>query len=109
MRVLFYVPAGGRSPVERHILALPKADQAKYADVITGIEAHGLDFEPVRFRHLQGKLWELKFRSPGGDHRVAYVMVAADAMVWLHAFKKDSQRTPREDLALALKRMKEVQ
>jgi len=29
-------------------------------------------------------------------------------MIWLHAFKKTTQKTPKNDLRLAIKRMKEV-
>jgi len=57
---------------------------------------------------LRGKLWEIKFKSKGGGYRVIYVMVEQDSMLWLHAFKKDSQKTPPEELELAERRMKEV-
>ncbi|HXL73865.1 MAG TPA: type II toxin-antitoxin system RelE/ParE family toxin [bacterium] len=29
-------------------------------------------------------------------------------MIWLHAFKKTTQKTPKKDLRVAVKRMKEV-
>ena len=39
---------------------------------------------------------------------MAYVLVEADEMVVLHAFRKSTQKTPPRDLNLAEKRMKEV-
>ena len=48
------------------------------------------------------------FLSQGGGYRVAYVMLNGDEMVWLHAFKKTTQKTPVKELDLAEKRMKEV-
>ncbi len=45
---------------------------------------------------------------PGGGFRIAYVIVEADIMVWLHAFKKKTQKTPTCNLEIAEKRMKEV-
>ena len=108
MRVIFYRTASGRSPVEDFIRSLSEADRGKFYEVWEGIEAHGLHFEGVEFRHLQGKLWEIKLRAQGGGYRVAYVLVNADEMAWLHAFKKTSQKTRNTDLTLALKRMKET-
>lgn len=108
MRISFYLTTSGRSPVERFIEALPKEDRGKFVDVLNGIIAYGLEFERAEFKHLKGKLWEIKFRALGGGYRVIYVAVEADAMVWLHAFKKDSQKTPREDIDLAMRRMKEL-
>lgn len=62
----------------------------------------------VEFKQLSGKLWEIKFTSKGGKYRIAYVVVVGDKMVWLHAFKKKTQKTPKNDLEIAEKRMKEV-
>jgi phage-related protein len=57
---------------------------------------------------LVGKLWEIKYSAPGGKYRIAYVMMGADRMVWLHMFKKTTKKTPKNDLELALRRMEEV-
>lgn len=108
MVIHFYETASGRSPVEDFISDLPKTDQARFAEVIVGIEAHGLEYSRVQFKPMHGKLWEIKFSSQGGGYRVAYVMVSGNEMVWLHAFKKKTQKTPQKDLDLAEKRMKEV-
>lgn len=108
MKVEFYRLPRGRSPVEEFIEDLPKKDQARFLDVIVGIEQYGLLCPRVEFRQLRGKLWEVKFRSAGGGFRVAYVMLSGDLMVWLHVFKKKSQKTPRGDLQLAERRMMEV-
>lgn len=47
-------------------------------------------------------------KSESGGYRIAYVLVERSSMVWLHAFKKRSQKTKQDDLELAMKRMKEV-
>jgi phage-related protein len=110
VKITFYLTSSGRSPVEKYIESLPKEDQGKFADVIKGVQKYGFEFEPVEFKHLRGKLWEIKFRARGGGYRVIYVVVEKDLMLWLHAIKKDSQKTPPEDLDLDLaeRRMKEV-
>lgn len=108
MLIHFYETASGRSSVEDFIESLQKADKARFAEVIVGIEQHGLAYSRVQFKPLRGKLWEIKFSAIGGGYRIAYVMVGNDEMIWLHAFKKTTQKTPRQDLDLAEKRMKEV-
>ncbi len=42
MKINFYETASGRSPIEDFIEDLPKADQARFADVFDGIEKYGL-------------------------------------------------------------------
>lgn len=108
MKVSFYVTESGRSPVEDFILSLPKADQARFADIHYGIAEYGLHCPRAVFKHLRGKLWEVKFSAKGGGYRICYVVIERDNMVWLHAFKKTSQKTPSSDLKLAEQRMKEV-
>lgn len=108
MQIRFYTLASGRSPVEEFIQSLPKNDQARFADVYNGIKEHGLNCPRAQFRQLRGKLWEVKFTSPSGGYRIGYVMMDRETMVWLHAFKKTTQKTPSQELDLAEKRMKEL-
>jgi phage-related protein len=108
MRVAFYTSQSGRSPVEDFIDSLSKSDQARFRDVFDGIQSSGLDCPRVQFRQLRGKLWEIKFTSPSGGYRIAYVVVQKDVMVWLHVFKKTTQKTPLRDLDIAEKRMQEI-
>jgi phage-related protein len=108
MKVDFYMTASGRSPIEDFIKGLSAMDQARFADVYTGITTHGLSCPRVIFKPLTGKLWEIKFISEGGKYRIAYVVVVGDRMIWLHAFKKKTPKTPQNDLEIAEKRMKEV-
>ena len=108
MRIGYYKTPSGRSPVEEFILGLSKMDQARFVEVYDGIRAHGLGYHEVTFRQLKGKLWEIKFSAPGGGYRIAYVMIDKDSMFWLHAFKKQRQKTSKNDLWTAEKRMEEV-
>jgi len=108
MKVDFYFNQSGRSPVQDFISGLSKPDKARFKEVYDGVLEHGLECQRVEFRQLEGKLWEIKFTGAGGKYRIAYVLLKKDWMVWLHAFKKKTQQTPKNDLELAKKRMKEV-
>jgi phage-related protein len=108
MKVVFYQTLSGRRPVEDFILGLSKTDQVLFKSVRDGIENEGLQYPFANFKHLEGKVWEVKFKGLDGSYRIAYVLLSGSRMIWLHAFKKKTQRTSPLDLTLALKRMKEV-
>jgi phage-related protein len=108
MKVAFYKLSSGRNPVTSFIDGLSKEDQAKFVRVIEGIETQGFQCPGVKFKRLIGKLWEIKFGGEGGSYRVAYVVIEGPLMLWIHAFKKTSQKTPQKELDIALKRMKEI-
>ena len=59
-------------------------------------------------RNLGNGLWEV--RSDLTDGKIGRVIfcVARERMVLLHGFVKKTQKTPAQDLRLALQRMKEV-
>lgn len=108
MQVDYYKTPSGRSPIEDFIKGLSTADQARFVDVYFGIKEHGFGCPRVIFKQLSGKLWEIKFSSEGGKYRILYVVVVGDRMIWLHAFKKKTQKTPKNDLNIAEKRSDEV-
>jgi phage-related protein len=51
---------------------------------------------------------EIRIRDAEGAFRVIYVAKFEEAVFVLHCFQKKSQRTSREDIALAVARYKEV-
>jgi phage-related protein len=109
MKIDFYLTSSGRNVIEEFVQGLTYQDQGRFVDVYRNLEKYGFGCPGVQFRQLAGKLWEIKYSAPGGGYRIAYVMRESERMVWLHMFKKTTPKTPRNDLELALKRMKEVQ
>lgn len=108
MVIYFYKTGTGRSPIKEFIDGLPEEDQARFLEVIDEVEAHGFSAVRLVFKPIQGKLWEIKFRSTSGGYRIFYVLVGKDEMIWLHAFQKKTQKTPKKELQIAMKRIKEV-
>lgn len=51
---------------------------------------------------------EIRIRDEDGAFRVIYVAKFAEAVFVLHCFRKTSQRTAREDIALAARRYKDL-
>jgi phage-related protein len=55
-------------------------------------------------RRIEGRLWELR----PGDNRLFYCLCMDQQFVILHAFRKQSMKTPEKEIATALRRMKEI-
>lgn len=51
---------------------------------------------------------ELRVKDRSGAYRVFYYTKLADSVLIFHAFAKKTQKTPPQEIALALKRLKEM-
>ncbi len=50
----------------------------------------------------------MSMKASNSTDLIAYVVIDKDQMIWLHAFKKTTQKTPTLDLKIAERRMGEV-
>ncbi len=78
--------------------------------IVDLIESHGLEkvHEPY-VKHLEGALWEMRMKGRSGIARAVYVTAVGRRVVVVHIFEKKTQKTPRREIEIALKRAKEVQ
>lgn len=104
MKIRFYQTLAGSRPVEKYLQALPLGERAKIAATIEDICQHGLEGSSATFRHIQGRLWEIKVSS----QRVFYVIISGPEMILLHAYKKQTQKAPKKEIETAQHRMKDV-
>ena len=58
-------------------------------------------------RKIERGLWEVRIRLGDASARVFFTVVGDD-MVLLHGFIKKSQKTPKSDLEVAIRRRNEV-
>ena len=107
MEIIFYTTSLGCSPVTDFIDKQPKGDQAVIAASLEELEENGFAAKGVRFRQIQGKLWEIKIKAPSGGYRFLYGMTGGRDLIILHVFKKKTQQTPLKEIKIALKRLKE--
>lgn len=104
----FYAAASGRRPVRDWLLDLTKADRTIIGKDIQKVE-FGWPIGMPYCRPLGNGLWEVRSDLDGGRiARVVFCIVRSE-MVLLHGFEKKSQKTPRTDIDLALKRKKEIE
>jgi len=59
-------------------------------------------------KHLEGPLWEMRMKGKDGIARAAYVAASGRRVVVVHVFAKKTQKAPRREIEMALKRAKEV-
>jgi phage-related protein len=95
--------------VAAEITALPADMQARFLRFAERIASVGLESlgEP-HVKHLEGKLWELRLTGRDGIARALYVTAVGRRVVVVRAFVKKTQKTPRSEIELALRRAKEV-
>jgi len=95
--------------VDAEISGLPKDMQAAFLRLAERIEAVGLErMGQPHVKHLQDKLWEMRFTGRDGIGRAIYVTAIGRRVVVVHAFVKKTQKTPRAALELAERRAKEI-
>ncbi|WP_109486171.1 type II toxin-antitoxin system RelE/ParE family toxin [Occallatibacter savannae] len=96
--------------VAAEIKALPADIQARFVRMADRIIQIGLEsLGAPHVKHLEGKLWELRLVGRDGIARALYITANTRRLVVLRAFVKKTQKTPRAEIELALRRAKEVQ
>jgi len=103
----FFSTATGNEPVREWLKTLDEQDRRIVGQDIATAE-YGWPVGMPVCRSLGKGLYEI--RSDMSHGRIARVIfcVAEEKMVLLHGFIKKTQKTPKADLDLALKRMKEL-
>jgi len=99
----FYRSDSGREPVRDWLKSLPPEDRRIIGEDIKDVEFSWPIGMPL-VRSLSRELWEVRSNLP--HKRIARVIfcVEQDSMVLLHGFMKKTQKTPKQDIDLALKR-----
>lgn len=95
--------------VRQELEALPIDIKASFFRIVELIENFGLPKvrEPY-VKHLEGPVWEMRMKGKDGIARAAYVTATAKRVVVVRVFEKKTQKTPRREIELALKRAKDV-
>lgn len=95
--------------VRRDLNRLSLDIRARFERIVWMITELGLENmrEPY-VKHLEDRLWEMRMKGKDGIARAAYVTAAGKRVVVVHVFTKKTQKTPRRDIELALRRAGEV-
>lgn len=104
----FYLLETGRNPVREWLLGLSDPDRRIVGKDIQKVE-FGWPIGLPYCRSLGQGLWEV--RSDLTDGKIGRVIfcIVQDEMILLHAFVKKSQKAPKHELDLALRRKRELE
>lgn len=94
--------------VETGILGLPIGMLARFLRYAERMEVFGPDLGMPHTRSMGGGLFELRIKAAEGIARVFYCTVIDGRIVFLHHFVKKTEQTPRRELDIARRRMKEL-
>lgn len=102
-RVTFY-----SSELENEILRLPAGFVARFLRYAERMEIYGPNLGMPHTRAMGEGLFELRLKAAEGIARVFYCTLIGERIVMLHQFAKKSEKTPRRELEIARRRMKET-
>lgn len=94
--------------VKREIESWPGSILAAFARMVELLMESGPNLRMPHSRSMGGGLYELRPRGREGIGRVFYCFVAERRVVILHAFVKKTEDTPKQELRIARRRMREV-
>ena len=105
----FYQDVRQQRPVEGWLDELDAKDRARVYRSTTLLATYGTQLGMPYSRHVRGKIWELRIAAGRRDYRVLYFAWVGQRFVLLHAFAKQTAKTPTADLEIAERRMAEYQ
>ena len=103
----FYKTKNGNCPVKKYLLSLSAKSRSKILEAMEYLETFGIDLKEPFVKHLGDKLFELRAKDHEGIYRVLYFAATGRRFIMLHGFTKKTQKTPRKEIEIALKRKKE--
>jgi phage-related protein len=89
--------------------ALPIDMKAKLVRIMEFVKSDGLaQLREPYVKHIQDKLWEIRLSGKAGIARSLYVTASGKRVVIVRTFIKKTEKTPKQEIKLALERAKGV-
>jgi phage-related protein len=95
--------------VEEETLSLPPKILAKLLHILELIEIEGAKLGEPYTKPLNDGLFEIRAKAQEGIGRSIYCYQKGQKIIILHSFVKKTQKTPKKELEIALKRKKELE
>ncbi|WP_072158050.1 type II toxin-antitoxin system RelE/ParE family toxin [Serratia sp. Leaf51] len=93
---------------KKTLLKLPMTLYAAVVDALEDLEKYGADLQEPLVRYVGNGLREIRVTSRDGLGRAFYFFMKGRRIYVVHILHKKTDKTPPNDLALAIKRMKTV-
>jgi phage-related protein len=99
--VKLYEAADGSSPLTEFIEQQSIRNQAKILAEFDDLVEFGLLSRGESFKHLEGRLWELRLGGESLHFRFIYCVHSSRRLLILHGFCKKTCKTPKRELEIA--------
>jgi phage-related protein len=107
LEVRFFRTTAGNEPVREWLKSLTREDRKSIGEDIKTAQ-FGWPIGMPLIRKLEKGLWEVRTALEDGIARVIFTVVG-NRMILLHGFVKKSQKTPKNDLETARRRLGQVE
>jgi phage-related protein len=94
----------GRIPAKEFLLSLTKKERAKISAYVMELKLQGHNLRRPMADYLGEGIYELRPQR----HRVFYFFFMKNNAVLVHAIRKKTDKIPKEDMALCVKRKEQV-
>jgi len=95
--------------VEEETFSLPTKILAKTLHILELVELNGANLGMPYTKPLNNGLFEIRAKAEEGIGRSIYCYQKDEVIIILHSFVKKTNKTPKKNLDLALKRKKELE
>jgi len=103
-----YYSQNNKSPVKKWLDEIGNEPRAEIFKVFEMLSKYGIDLGLPFVRPIENKIYEVRAKDKSGIYRVLYFAYKEKTFVMLHGFQKKTQVTPRKEIDIAIKRMKEL-
>ena len=105
--IIFYTSSNGHKPVEA-FLEKNSSVKIKTLRILSNIKEYGLSSAIPHIKKLTGTpFWEIRILGKN-NARILYVTQDKETIVLLHAFKKQTKKTPLREISITYKRYKDI-
>lgn len=106
LEVRFFKTETGHEPAREWLKSLPKEEKKRIGEDIKTVQ-HGWPLGMPVVRKLCNGIWEVRTKLADKISRVLFTLLENQIII-LHGFIKKTNKTPNDDLDLAIKRMKQL-
>jgi len=104
---IFYETIDEKSPAEEFIESLDVETQDKFILKQQLLQDFGPQLRYPHTEHIGEGVFELRFKGKEGQIRVLFFFFYGKRIIFTHGFVKRTQKTPRKEIEIALKRRKD--
>ena len=104
--VVYFKTERGDEPVRGFVDSLDISSKRKYWRKIDYLRQFGRSLCEPHAKNLGNGIYELRFRGSDGNFRILYFFFNGSHAILTNAFKKKTNRTPLNEIDLAISRMR---